>query len=77
MNTTISVSMPRRDALKTRRLALERGFNSVSDYLRFLLSEDDTEMITTKELVQLSNEATVLHKKGKLVTAKSLADFID
>ncbi len=76
MNTTISVSLPRKDALKTRKLALERGFDSVSEYLRFLLAEDDSELISAAEIVRRSKEAVNLHKKGKLIEATSLADLL-
>lgn len=77
MNTTISVSLPRQDAQRTRKLAMKRGFESVSAYLRFLLSEDDEIFITKEELIRVSKDADMLHKKGKLIQAKSLADFME
>lgn len=76
MRTTISLSVLDTEARKAKRLAKSRGFSTLSDYLRFLLTQDDQPLISEDELVVRSQEAVVLHKKGKLVRAKSLTDFL-
>lgn len=77
MRTTISLSVPKMEAEKARVLARARGFRTLSDYLRFLLSQDDQTLISEDELVQRSKETTKLHKTHKLVQAKSMADFLN
>lgn len=76
MRTTISFSVPKTKATRTRRLAKTRGFRSVSEYLRFLVSLDDTDLIISEEeLLRRGKEAERLHREGKLIEAKSLADL--
>ncbi len=77
MRTTISLSVPKMEAEKARILARARGFRTLSDYLRFLLSQDDQVLISEDELVERSKETTRLHKTNKLVKAKSIADFLE
>ena len=77
MRTTISLSVPKMEAEKARILARIRGFRTLSDYLRFLLSQDDQTLISEDELVERSKETTKLHKTNKLVKAKSIADFLE
>ncbi len=76
MRTTISLSVTPQVAIKTRRLARKRGFPSVSEYVRFLISADDEVFISEDELLQRSREAHRLHKSGKLIQANSLKDLL-
>ena len=77
MRTTISVSLSPTAVKKTRRLTQQRGFRTISDYLRFLLEQDDVELISENELVRRSNEVDRLHASGKLVSVGSMQDLMD
>lgn len=76
MRTTISVSLPPRDAQKTRALARRRGFENMSDYVRFLLSADDVDLISEDEILRRSASVDVLQKRGNLVKAASMAELL-
>lgn len=77
MRTTLSFTLSSSQVKKTRKLARARGFSTVSDYIRFLLEEDDVSLINEDELVKRANEVERLHRTKKLVTAKSMADFME
>ncbi len=77
MRTTISVSISAEEAKKTSQLARQRGFRTTSEYLRFLMAEDDVDLITEDEVLRRSKEAAELHKKGKLPILHSLKDLTD
>lgn len=76
MNTTISFSVQRQEAMRTRQLARLRGFATISDYLRFLLEQDDANLISENELVRRVKEIPRLAKKGGLVKARSMAALL-
>lgn len=76
MRTTLSLSVPKTEAKKAWTLAQARGFSTLSDYLRFLLSQDDQTLISEDELVLRSKGTTKLYKTNKLVKAESIADFL-
>ena len=73
MRQVLSISLSPDEIKKTRLLASERGFKVLSDYIRFLLSQDDGDLISEKEMVKRSKEADRLYKNKKLVRASSLA----
>lgn len=77
MRTSISFNLTREEATKTKELAHTRGFATTSDYLRFLLSQDDVDLITEDELTARAKQVNRLHKKGKLIKAKTLADLLN
>lgn len=76
MRTTISFSITPAEAKKTQRLVRRRGFATTSEYVRFLLRQDDIDLITEDELVVRVKDARRLHKQGKLIKAASLAEFM-
>jgi hypothetical protein len=76
MNTTISFNATSTESTKTRRLARARGFRTTSDYLRYLLAQDDVDLISENELVARAADVDKLYKDGKLIRAKSLVDLI-
>lgn len=76
MRTSISFNVTPAEAFKTKKLAKARGFGTTTDYLRFLLDQDDVALISEHELVKRSKEVDRLHKNRKLVRAHSLADLI-
>ncbi len=77
MNTTISFAIPVKEAKRTRQLARQRGFRSVSQYMRFLVtSETDTDLITEEEILRRSKDAKRLYEEGKLIEAASLSEYL-
>lgn len=76
MRTTISLSISPAEVKKTKTLARKRGFMTVSDYLRFLLSQDDADLISETEILRRGQESEKLYRQGKLIKAKSLADLV-
>lgn len=77
MRTTISITATPREVEKTKKLAKKRGFPTVSGYFRFLLAQDDVDLISEVELIRRSEEADRLYKGGKLIAAKSLSELLD
>jgi len=75
MRTSMSFNLSKKEARKTRTLARQRGFSTTSDYLRFLIAQDDVALISEHELVVRAKEVDKLHAQGKLLRAKSIADF--
>lgn len=76
MRTTISFAISPQEAESTRKLAILRGFKTISDYLRHLIREDDAVLISENELVKRSSEAARLHEDGKDLRANSIADLM-
>lgn len=77
MRTTISVSLNKASATKIKHLALRRGFDTTSDYLRFLVEQDDVDLISESEIISRAKEADHLYRRNKLVRAKSSEAFLD
>ena len=77
MRTTISIAFTSREAERTKKLAKKRGFPTVSGYFRFLLAQDDVDLISEAELIRRSAEADRLHQKGKLIAAKSMSELLE
>lgn len=76
MRTSISFNLTRDEAKKTQALVKSRGFRTTSDYLRFLLSQDDVDLISEHELIKRASEIEGMHKTGKLVKAGSLKELM-
>jgi len=75
MRTTISFSVDEKEIQKTKKIARLRGFQSVSEYIRFLLSMDDVNLISEDEIVKRSNEVEKMKRAGALLEATSLAEL--
>ncbi len=75
MRTTISVSLSRPEIQQVKKLVKQRGFSTTSSYIRYLLNEDDVDIIQEKELLRLSHSTDTLYRTGKLIRASSLADL--
>ena len=76
MRTTISFSVTPTEAKKTQRIVRKRGFPTTSAYIRFLLDQDDVELISEAELARRAREVDELYTKGELIEAPSLAALI-
>ena len=75
MRQVLSLSLPQRTAKKIKSLSKQRGYKSVSGYIKHLI-ELDEDLISEKELMQSIKEARLEYKKGKTATASSLADLL-
>lgn len=60
-----------------RAVAKRRGFDTISAYIRYLLSESAGDVITDEELLHRSANADSLHRQGKLQKLSSLSDMMD
>lgn len=76
MNTTISFSLPTKTAKRTRQIARQRGFRSVSQYMRHLVTFDDADLISEDELVRRMHAADREYEEGKLLEADSITDLL-
>ena len=75
MRQVVSLSLPSTTAKKIKSLSKQRGYKSVSGYIKHLI-ELDEDLISEKELMQSIKEARLQYKNGKTVTANSLADLL-
>jgi hypothetical protein len=76
MRQVINLSLPAEDTKAVKALAQERGFDSVSGYIQYLI-EQDKDLISAEELLQLTQEANRDYKNGKAITVKSMADLLE
>lgn len=76
MRTSISFNIQPSEAKRIRTLAHKRGFSTTSDYLRFLISQDDEELISTDDLIKRVQSLPKLQEKDELIEAGSLNDLI-
>jgi len=72
MRTTISIPVSPAEAKKTRAMARRRGFQTLSEYIRFLLAEDDVDLISSEEILKRSEQAKHLYRRGKLQNLDTL-----
>lgn len=75
MRQVLSISLPGETVKEIKNRIKVRGFDSVSNYIKFLVEEDD-ELISEKELLQAVKEARKEYKEGKTIKAKSLAELL-
>ena len=75
MRTTLSLSVPKTEA---RRGLSHRspGFSTLSDYLRFLLSQDDRILISEADLVQRSKKRPRYTELINLCAQNRSPDFL-
>lgn len=77
MRQVLSVSLPEM-AVKTIKLKTKkRGFENVSEYIKYLLSlDDDYDWISEAQLLEDIKIARKEYKKGKTIKANSIADLL-
>ena len=76
MRTSLSFNVTHAAARRTKKIASARGCATTSDYLRFLLEQDDIDLISENELATRARDVDRLHKKRKLIRANTLADLV-
>lgn len=67
--------MPPNIALAVRERAKKHGFETVSEYVRFLLNLD-TDLISPQDLLAMSKRADREYRTGKLKKLNSLAELL-
>lgn len=76
MRKVLSISISDELEKEIKQRTKERGFNSVSDYIKSLLVVDE-DLISEEELLEDIRSGQEDYKKGKVIKAKSIADLIE
>ena len=75
MRQILSLSLSQEETKELKKNAKEKGFKSVSAYVKYLF-ELDKDLISEKELLTSIEDAREEYKQGKTMKAKSLAKII-
>ena len=75
MRQVLSLSLPTKTVKKIKSISKQRGFTSVSGYMKHLVELDEN-LISEKELLKSIKDARTDFKKGETVTANSLLDLL-
>jgi len=75
MRKVLSLSLPEKTTKEIKESSRERGFKSVSSYMRYLF-ELDKDLISEKELLNSIKTAREDYKKNEAIKAKSIVDLV-
>ncbi|HOX60889.1 MAG TPA: hypothetical protein PLV72_02690 [Candidatus Magasanikbacteria bacterium] len=75
MRQVLSLSLPTTDVRQIKLLAKQRGFDSLSAYVKYLFKADEN-LITETELLKTAELSRREYAAGKSIKAKSLADLV-
>lgn len=75
MRKVLSISITDTIEKEIKQRTRERGFSSVSDYIKSILIIDD-DLISEEELLDDIKKGQEDYKKGRVIKAKSIADLI-
>jgi len=75
MRQVLSLSLPQKTTIEIKKSAKQRGFDSVSGYVKYLF-DLDKDLISETELLSSIKSARKEYKEGKTIKAKSLAELI-
>ncbi len=75
MRQVISISLPPQQAAQAQRLAVRRGYRTLSNYIAHLI-KDDTDLITEDQLLRSVKQARAEYRKGTVIHAKSLDELL-
>ena len=75
MRQVLSVSFPQHLVKEVKKIAKERGFDSVSSYIKQLI-EMDKGLISETELLKTIKQSREDHKAGKSLAANSISELI-
>ncbi|MBU0619814.1 MAG: hypothetical protein V1768_01180 [Patescibacteria group bacterium] len=75
MRQVLSISLPSETIQSIKTKVMQRGFNSVSSYIKHLLFEDNN-LISEQELIRSVKQACYDYEHGKTIKAKSLANLL-
>ena len=76
MRQVLSISLPGDVIKNIKKRVKNEGFNSVSEYFKYLFKMDTEDVISEKELLISAKQAEKDYKKGKLKKLNSLSDLI-
>jgi len=76
MRQILSISMPMETINAIKKRVKKSGFNSISEYFKYLFSMDNNNIISEKELLAEIKQAREEYKKGKTIKANSIADLL-
>ena len=75
MRQVLSLSLPEKITKEIKKSSKQRGFSSVSGYVKYLF-ELDQNLISENELLKSVKESREEYKQGKTVKAKSMANLL-
>jgi hypothetical protein len=75
MRQVLSLSLPLQTTREIKKSASQRGFVSVSSYIKYLF-ECDKDLISEKELLADARQAERDYKNGKCIKAGSIAEAL-
>jgi len=75
MRQILTISLPTHVAKQAKQLTKQRGFDSMSSYIKNLV-EEDQDMMSAEELLTVVKQARKNYKGGKSVKADSLLDLL-
>ena len=75
MRHVLSLSLPEYMAKNFKKQAKERGFDTVSDYVKYLFGLDQ-DLISEDELLKSVKVARREYKKGQSIQADSISDLL-
>jgi Arc/MetJ-type ribon-helix-helix transcriptional regulator len=75
MRQILSLSLPEQTTKELKKIAKQRGFDSVSSYVKYLFYLDK-DLISETELLSSIKSARKEYKEGKIIKAKSLAELV-
>ena len=77
MRSVLTVSLPSQGVHSLQRKVKQRGFASVSEYIRFLVAADiDEDRVTRDEFMEFARRAERDYVSGKLKSSRSLHDVL-
>ena len=76
MRQVLSVSMPGETINAIKKRVKKGGFNSISEYFKYLFNMDTNGIISEKELLADIKQARKEYKQRKTIKANSLADLL-
>ncbi|MBU1179554.1 hypothetical protein KJ885_01280 [Patescibacteria group bacterium] len=75
MRQVLSLSLPQSATKEIKDLSKKRGFDSVSAYVKYLITLDK-DLISEEELLEDIKIGQKEYKQGKTVVAKSMAELL-
>ena len=75
MRQVVSLSLSQSATKEIKILSKKRGFDSVSAYVKYLLTLDK-DLISEEQLLASIKEGRKEYKAGKTIKAKSMADLL-
>lgn len=75
MRQVLSLSLPQQTTIEIKKSAKQRGFTSVSGYIKYLFDLDQ-DLISETELLNSIKSARQEYKEGRAIKAKSLIDLV-